>query len=92
MNLLINYEGINPTNKSEKTNSNNRKKLVFLYYFLTSINNKFINEITVDIGLYLQTSDALSASINILANMGLSVSRKTVDRQKNSFQMNIKKL
>ena len=42
------YEGTNPANKSGKTNNNNKKKLVSLCYFLTSINNKYINGIKVD--------------------------------------------
>ena len=36
------YAGTNPNAKSDKTNENNKKKLVFLYYFLASINNKYI--------------------------------------------------
>src|SRR4051794_39981469 len=76
------YEGTNPTNKSEKTNNSNKKKLVSLCYFLASINNKYINGIKVDIESYLQTSGASASSIDILANLGLSVSRKTVNRQK----------
>uniref|UniRef100_U9SNF3 Uncharacterized protein n=1 Tax=Rhizophagus irregularis (strain DAOM 181602 / DAOM 197198 / MUCL 43194) TaxID=747089 RepID=U9SNF3_RHIID len=76
------YEGTNPANKSEKTNNSNKKKLVSLCYFLASINNKYINGIKVDIGSYLQTSGASATSIDILANIGLSVLRKTVDRQK----------
>src|SRR5437764_7430508 len=58
------------------------KKLVSLCYFLASINNKYINGIKVDIELYLQTSGALASSIDTLANLGLSVSRRTVNRQK----------
>ncbi|PKC55127.1 hypothetical protein RhiirA1_476129 [Rhizophagus irregularis] len=76
------YEGTNPANKSEKTNNSNKKKLVSLCYFLASINNKYINGIKVDIGSYLQTSGASAASIDTLANIRLSVLRKTVDRQK----------
>jgi hypothetical protein len=79
------YEGTNPANKSEKTNNSNKKKLVSLCYFLSSINNKYINGIKVDIGSYLQTSGASAASIDTLANIGLSVSRKTVDRQKKAI-------
>ena len=81
------YKGTNPTNKSEKTNSSNKKKLVSLCYFLASINNKYINGIKVDIGSYLQTSGASSSSIDALANIGVSVTRKTVNRKKKSFQM-----
>ncbi|PKY57661.1 hypothetical protein RhiirA4_478870 [Rhizophagus irregularis] len=52
------FEGTNPNTKSEKTNNNNKKKLVSLCYFLAT------------------------SSIDTLSNVGLSVSRRTVDRQK----------
>ena len=76
------YVGTNPDTKSDKTNENNKKKLVSLCYFLASINNKYINGIKVDIGSYLQTSGASSSSIDTLANIGISVTRKTVNRKK----------
>src|SRR2546421_675161 len=77
------YAGTNPSTKSETTNENNKKKLVSLCYFLASINNKYINGIKVDIGSYLQTSGASSSSIDTLANIGISVTRKTVNYKKN---------
>ena len=77
------YTGTNPNTKSDKTNENNKKKLGFLCYFLASINNKYINGIKADIGSYLQTSGASSSSIDTLANVGFSVTRKIVNRQKN---------
>ncbi|GBC00013.1 hypothetical protein RclHR1_37050001 [Rhizophagus clarus] len=77
------YIGTNPHIKSDKTNKNNRKKLVFLYYFLASINNKYINGIKADIGSYLQTSGTSPSSIDTLANIGFSITRKTVNCQKN---------
>ncbi|PKK58458.1 hypothetical protein RhiirC2_796263 [Rhizophagus irregularis] len=49
---------------------------------IASINNKYINGIKADIGSYLQTSEASATSIDTLANLGLSVSRITVNRQK----------
>ena len=76
------YAGTNPNIKSDSTNKNNMKKLVSLCYFLASINNKYINGLKADIGSYLQTSGASASSIDTLANIGLSVSRKTVNRQK----------
>ncbi|UZO05447.1 uncharacterized protein OCT59_025797 [Rhizophagus irregularis] len=76
------YQGTNPKTKSDKTNNSNKKKLVSLCYFLASINNKYINGIKADIGSYLQTSGASATSIDTLANLGLSVSRMTVNRQK----------
>src|SRR6266498_1337264 len=76
------YIRINPDTKSNKTNKSNKKKLVSLYYFLASINNKYINSIKANIGSYLQTSGASSSSIDTLANIGISVTRKIVNRQK----------
>ncbi|CAB4432309.1 unnamed protein product [Rhizophagus irregularis] len=76
------YQGTNPKTKSDKTNNSNKKKLVSLCYFLASINNKYINGIKADIGSYLQTSGVSATSIDTLANLGLSVSRMTVNRQK----------
>src|SRR6266508_3401793 len=77
------YAGTNPNTKSYQTNENNKKKLVSLCYFLASINNKYINDIKVDIGSYLQTSGTSSSSIDTLANIGVSVTRKTVNSKKN---------
>ena len=77
------YQGTNPHTKSDKTNANNKKKLVSLCYFLASINNKYINSFKVDIGSYLQTSGTSSSSIDTLANIGFSITRRTVNRQKN---------
>ena len=77
------YQGTNPHTKSDKTNANNKKKLVSLCYFLASINNKYINSFKVDIGSYLQTSGTSSSSIDTLANVGFSITRRTVNRQKN---------
>src|SRR3954454_22260492 len=76
------FEGTNPNTKSKRTNNNNKKKLVSLCYFLASINNKYINGIKADIGSYLETSGASASSIDTLANIGLSVSRRTINRQK----------
>ena len=76
------YKGTNPNTKNEKTNNSNRKKLVSLCYFLAGINNKYINGIKVDIGSYLKTSGASSSSVDTLANIGLSVSQRTVNRHK----------
>src|SRR6266498_495941 len=77
------YAGTNPNTKSYQTNENNKKKLVSLCYFLASINNKYINGIKVDIGSYLQTSGTSSSSIDTLANIGVLVTRKIVNRKKN---------
>ncbi|CAB4384408.1 unnamed protein product [Rhizophagus irregularis] len=75
------YAGTNPNNKSDKTNENNKKKLVCLCYFLASINNKYVNGLKADIGSYLQTAGTSASSIDTLNNLGFSVTRKTVDRQ-----------
>src|SRR5436190_11882556 len=76
------YAGTNPNTKSDKTKENNKKKLVSLCYFLASINNKYINGLKADIGSYLQTAGTSASSIDTLNNLGFSVTRKTVNRQK----------
>ena len=76
------YIWTNPHTKSDKTNANNKKKLVSLCYFLASINNKYINSFKADIGSYLQTSEASLSSIDTLVYMEISVTRKTVNYQK----------
>jgi hypothetical protein len=82
------YQETNPKFKSDKTNNNNKKKLVSLCYFLASINNKYINGIKADIGSYLEPSGASASSIDTLANIGLSVSQRTVNRQKTIISEN----
>ncbi|CAB4396391.1 unnamed protein product [Rhizophagus irregularis] len=82
------YIETNPHTKSDKTNANNKKKLVSLCYFLASINNKYINSFKADIGSYLQTSGASSSSIDTLANIGFSITRKTVSHQKKLISEN----
>src|SRR3954468_19022058 len=76
------YAGTNPNIKSDSTNKNNMKKLVSLCYFLASINNKYINGLKADIGSYLQTAGTSASSLDTLNNLGFSVTRKTVNRQK----------
>ncbi|CAB4416091.1 unnamed protein product [Rhizophagus irregularis] len=76
------YSETNPNTKSNKTNENNKKKLVSLCYFLASINNKYINGLKANIGSYLQTAGASSSSIDTLNNLGFSVTRKTLDQKK----------
>src|SRR4051812_182153 len=82
------YQGTNLKFKSDKTNNNNKKKLVSLCYFLASINNKYINGIKADIGSYLEPSGTSASSIDTLANIGLSVSQRTVNRQKTIISEN----
>ena len=53
------------------------------FFILTSgINNKYINSFKTDIELYLQTSGISSSSIDILANIGFLITKKTVNHQK----------
>jgi len=56
--------------------------LISLYYFLSDINNKYINGIKADIRLYLQTSEVSSSFINTLANIRILIIKKTVNNQK----------
>ncbi len=72
----------NPQAKSHMTNKKNKVRLVSFYYFLAGFNNKFINEIKVEVGFLLDASGTSSSVIEILADAGLTVRHKTIARQK----------
>ena len=75
----------NPQKKNSVTNQQNKKKLVAMCYFLAGFNNKFINDVKVDIGFLLNASGTSASAIETLANSGLTVRRETIQRQKHQL-------
>ncbi len=63
-------------------NKKNKKRLVLFCYFLVRLNNKFINRIKVKVGLLLDASEVSLSAIETLVDIGLTVRRKTIIRQK----------
>jgi hypothetical protein len=54
-------------------------------YFVAGFNNKFINDVKVDIGFLLNASGTSSSAIETLANSGLTIRRETIQRQKHQL-------
>ncbi len=63
-------------------NKKNKKRLISFCYFLAGLNNKFINEIKMKVGLLLDMSRTSLSVIETLADIGLIVRRETIVRQK----------
>ena len=75
----------NPQKKNFTTNQQNKKKLILMCYFLAGLNNKFTNSVKADVGFLLSASGASASAIETLANAGLTIRRKTVQRQKHQL-------
>ncbi len=75
----------NPQMKSLITNQQNKKKLVAIYYFLMRSNNKFINSIKTEVRFLLSASGTLASAIETLANVRLTIRRKTIQKHKHQL-------
>jgi hypothetical protein len=84
----------NPEKKNSVTNQQNKKKLIIMCYFLAGVNNKFISSVKEDVGFLLNVSGTSASAIDTLANAGLTVRKKTIQKQKiqlaNSHQQTVK--
>jgi hypothetical protein len=74
--------GTNPQKKNFVTNQQNKKKLVMMCYFLAGLNNKFINSVKTEVGFLLDASGTSTSTVEILANIGLTIRRETIQKQK----------
>ncbi|RIB07071.1 hypothetical protein C2G38_2147748 [Gigaspora rosea] len=74
--------GTNPQTKSYMTNEKNKKRLVLFCYFLSGLNNKFINGVKAEVGFLLDAAGTSSSTIETLANASVTVRRETIGRHK----------
>ena len=74
--------GTNPQKKNSVTNQQNKKKLVMMCYFLAGLNNKFINSVKTEVGFLLDASGTSASTVETLANVGLTIRRETIQKQK----------
>ncbi len=79
------YASTNPQKKSLITNQQNKKKLVTMCYFLADINNKFINDVKIEVEFLLNMLEASALAIKTLANAGLTIRREIIQRQKHQL-------
>jgi hypothetical protein len=51
-------------------------------YFLAGLNNKFINSVKTKVGFLLDASETSASTVETLANVGLTIRRETIQKQK----------
>ncbi len=50
-----------------------KKELLFIYYFLCKIHNKFINNAKIDLIIYLNFTNISNFFINTLTSLGITI-------------------
>lgn len=81
-------DALNPKRRSKKTLENGKKTAVGFCYLLAGLGNKFINNLKLEIGLFLKGCGTSREGIETLSSMGLSVCAKTVDSYRQQILTN----
>ncbi|RIB15013.1 hypothetical protein C2G38_2193431 [Gigaspora rosea] len=76
------FNALSPRYRNYQTRENDKKSAVGFCYLLAGAQNKFANELKIEIGLYLLASGCNSSAIDTLANLGISACYKTIDDYK----------
>ena len=79
---------LNPKTRSQKTHENTKKAIVGFCYLLAGLGNKFVNNLKLEIGLYLVACGTSREGIETLSAMGLSACAKTVDQYRKEIVTN----
>ncbi|RHZ49679.1 hypothetical protein Glove_518g10 [Diversispora epigaea] len=78
------YFSSNASSKNKDSQECAKKQLLFICYFLCGIRNKFVNSAKRDLTMYLDSTGASNTSIDILANLGVATTSRTITRHKTS--------
>jgi len=70
--------------KNKNTIEKVSKQLVFLYYYLCGIRNKFVNNAKQDLGMYLDSTETSNLTIDTLAMLGLITISLIISYHKNA--------
>src|ERR1043165_3523368 len=76
------YFSSNPFSKNENSRARAKKQLLFVCYLLCGIHNKFINNEKRDLTMYLDSTGVSNASIDTLADLGVTTTSCTIIRDK----------
>ena len=79
---------LNPKTRLQKTRENGKKAIVGFCYLLAGLGNKFVNNLKLEIGLYLVACGTSREGIETLSAMGLSACAKTVDKYRKEIFIN----
>jgi len=72
----------NPSSKNENSRVQAKKQLLFVCYFLCGIRNKFVNDAKGELTMYLDSTGVSNASIDTLADLGVTTTSRTISRHK----------
>ena len=79
------YISSNPSSKNEISRARAKKQLLFICYFLCGIRNKFVNDAKIDLTIYLDSTGVSNASIDTLADLGVTTTSRTITRHKTTI-------
>ncbi|CAG8673510.1 8998_t:CDS:2, partial [Funneliformis caledonium] len=79
------YLSTNPSRKNKNTIEKVSKQLVFLYYFICSIRNKFVNNAKRDLGMYLDSTGTPNSTIDTMATLGLTITSCSISYHKDTM-------
>ena len=79
------YISSNPSSKNEISRARAKKQLLFICYFLCEIRNKFVNDAKIDLTIYLDSTSISNASIDTLADLGVTITSRTITRHKTTI-------
>src|SRR6266542_5362730 len=78
------YLSTNPSIKNKNTMKKVSKQLVFLFYYLYDIRNKFVNNAKRDLRMYLNSTRISNLTIDILVMLGLTITSYIISYHKDT--------
>lgn len=78
------YLSSNPLSKNKDSQERVKKQLLFICYFLCGVRNKFVNNAKRDLAMYIDSTGTSNTSIDTLADLGITVTSRTITRHKTS--------
>ncbi|RIB20139.1 hypothetical protein C2G38_2081627, partial [Gigaspora rosea] len=75
----------NPSSKNQDSRAQAKKQLLFVCYFLCGIRNKFVNDVKMDIAMFLDSSGSSNACIDTFSDLGIATTSHTVQRFKSTI-------
>jgi hypothetical protein len=82
--MMVN--AIIPKERSAHNKQEAKKSIVALCYMMAGLRNKFVNQLKVEVGLYLAASGATWEAIDTMSSIGYSVCSKTVSDYQQKIQ------
>ena len=77
-----------PDNRTFSNRESAKKSIVGYCYLLAGLRNKFVNSFKLDLGLYLAENGTSATAIEVLSNVGISASYKTIENYKKKIKAN----